>query len=150
MGEFAKQVKSTIDYVGATVGLNYIGGAVDVVDMTGDVNVEELLKSTAPAILWELNTLDEAPRAPMWDISFLIGAKTSKDNAGTERMSLLEAVRDVIQVGKDLNVHDYTGAVAGPRVGLLHITSVGIDPSQGDRFSGMRLIAVRGKGLELA
>ena len=150
MGEFIKPVKSTIDHLGYSIGTNYLGGAVDVVDLTDDVNVEELLQSPDSAILWEMVTIDEAPRSPMWNVSFLIGAKTSKDNAGIERMSLLEAVNSVIKVDRDLDVHDYTGAVAGSRVGLLHITSVGLDPSQGDRFAGMRLIAVRGKGLELA
>jgi len=143
---FIKAVKSTIDFHGHNIGTNYAGGSVATVDMNTDINVDELLASDAPAILWELVTCSEAPREPMWDVSFMIGAKTSK-GTGYARMSLLEAVTAVMKPGSSLSVHDYSGTVAGPQVGFLSVTAVDLDPEQEGRFAGVRLVAVRCKGL---
>jgi len=110
------------------------------------VNVDELLASPDPAILWEMTTCSPAPKAPMWDVAFMIGAKTKK-GAGYVRMSLLEAVTEVVKPDQVIPVHDYTGAVAGPQVGFLTVTMVDLDPEQGGRFEGVRLVAVRCKGL---
>jgi len=146
MSEFIKPVKSTIDKLGYDIGTNYAGGPVDVVDMNSDINVDELLASPDPAILWEMTTCSPAPKAPMWDVAFMIGAKTKK-GAGYVRMSLLEAVTEVVKPDQVIPVHDYTGAVAGPQVGFLTVTMVDLDPEQGGRFEGVRLVAVRCKGL---
>jgi hypothetical protein len=147
MSEFIKPMKSTIDQLGVAIGANYMAGDIAVIDLTDNVNVEELLASPDPAIVWELGTMNPAPREPMWDVSFVIGAKTAKDPARYEQMSLIEAVNAAVKQGSDIQVRDYSGETAGAIVGYLHITWVGLDPAQGDRFSGVRLVSVRGKAV---
>lgn len=145
MSDFIQGVKSTIDRYGVNIAAAY-SASMRVVDVTDHVNVEDLLSSDEDLLLWEMGTLDEAPRKPFWNVSFAIGVKTVTDPSRYTQMDILKAVSDVIQVDETMPVHDYTGAVAGPQLGYLYITSAGVGSHQSDRMMGLRMIVVNAKG----
>lgn len=145
MDEFIQGVKSTIDRYGVNIAQS-IGAGIEVVDATSHVNVEELLASDQDLVIWELGTMDEAPRKPFWDISFVIGAKTVKDPSNYQQLDILQAIGTVLEVDTTLPVHNYTGAVAGPQIGYMVVRSVGVDRHQSDRMMGLRMVVVTAKG----
>lgn len=144
MAKFPLCVKSTIDYVTMQLANEL---SLHVVDMDSAGLFAELLESDAPAIVWAIGSLSEAPIDPLWYVDFDIGAKTSLDPAQYKSLDIVSEISDAFKVGSQYTVKDYSGDTAGGEVGRLFITAVIASPSQPDRLSGVRLINVQARAM---
>jgi hypothetical protein len=147
MTDFFSMVKSTLDKAGVDIATAY-GQGTRFVDLDDQVAIQELLSSDDSAIVWELLTLVEDPRDPLYALEFGIGAKTTGDPGNYNMTELLDKVRDVISTGSSLTVYDFTPGGDGVTPhGYIFISSVGVDPQLQDKASGIRLIAVTGRAV---
>ena len=115
------------------------------------LQTDEVFKGEAPAILWQLSSVHEHPRAPLYGVEFTVGAKTVADPGNYLLIKLLGAIRDVFHPTVAFDLFDYARTVAEgvdtePR-GYLRVSSNEIVPQQFDRQSGIRYAIVRGKAV---
>lgn len=146
MAKFPLCVKSTIDYVTMQLA-NELN--LPVVDMDSAGLFAELLESDAPAIVWAIGSLSEAPIDPLWYVDFDIGAKTSLDPAQYKSLDIVSEISDTFKVGTEYLIKDYSGDTVGAVQGRLFITAVIASPSQPDRLSGVRLINVQARAIRV-
>ena len=144
MAKFPLCVKSTIDYVTMQLA-NELD--LPVVDMDSAGLFAELLESDAPAIVWAIGSLSEAPIDPLWYVDFDIGAKTSLDPAQYKSLDVLGELSAAFKVGAEVVIRDYTGDTAGAPAGTLFLSAVVASPSQPDRLSGVRLLNVQARAI---
>jgi hypothetical protein len=143
---FFLAVKSTIDKIGSDLAAASALGtkATDMDDYTA---TEEIFHSESSAVLWELSSMDEDPRDPMYSVVFNIGARTCNDAANYKLAKVLGEISSML--GKDLRIpiKDYSGAVASAPLGFLHIVKQQSAPQSFDRTSGIRMIQVTARAL---
>jgi hypothetical protein len=149
VSDFTSFVKSTIDKAGVDIATAF-GGGTQFVDLDDSVKVAELMSGSQSAIVWTLLTLGEDPIAPLYSLTFGIGAKTTTDPGNYNMTDLLDAVKAVIQKGSSMAIRDWSpggdsGAVAH---GTMFITDVFVDPQLFDKESGIRLISVAAKAVD--
>ena len=143
--KFHLYLKSSIDHKAVQIA-NTLG--IPVVDLDSSGLVAELLESDAPAVVWAMGNLTEAPMDPLWFLDFDIGAKTSHDPAQYKSMDITGVLADAFRVGTTIQVRDYTGDTPGTEVhGEVIINGVAASPSQPDRLSGVRLINVQARAV---
>lgn len=143
--KFPLYLKSSIDRVVTAFAqpLN-----LPVVDLDASALLAELLESDAPAIVWAMGTLSEAPKDPLWFVDFDIGAKTSHDPAQYQSMDILGSIAGLFTIGTSITVEDYTGDTNDGEVyGDIYITNISASPSQPDRLSGIRLLNVQARAI---
>lgn len=145
--EFTSYVKSTIDKYGVDIAQAY--GGVGFVDLDDTVKVAELMSSTQSAIVWTMLTLGEDPIAPLYSLTFGIGAKTTTDPGNYNLSELLDAVKLVIKKGSTLPLKDYSPDGDGTTTrGTMTVTDVFVDPQLFDKESGIRLISVTARAVD--
>ena len=143
--KFHLYLKSSIDQKAVQIA-NALGVAV--VDLDSSGLVAELLESDAPAVVWAMGNLTEAPMDPLWYLDFDIGAKTSHDPAQYKSMDITGVLADAFRVGTTIPVKNYTGTSPGTDIhGEVIVSSVAASPSQPDRLSGVRLINVQARAV---
>lgn len=140
--DFAMDLKSTLDKIGhdfaAALG-------AEPIDLDGATNVEEVLTEDGPAVVWKLLSLSESPRAPLYLLDFLLGAKTTNDVGSYQLMSLLEGLS--ISQGDTITVRDYSGASASDPTGEFFITAVEMNPQAFDALAGIRLFGIQARAV---
>jgi hypothetical protein len=143
--DFYLMVKSTLDNLGYAMASALSAQAVDLDDReTADTK----LTNTEPSVLWQLLGVSPAPLDPMYEVTFLIGAKTTRDPGSYKLVEFNSALNQTVHKGSGINIHDYSGASAGPQEGVLYVTDVDLAPQQdGDPTSGIRFMMVSCKGL---
>jgi len=147
---FLLALKSTLDKVMLDLRAELLPAyptllAVEVDDMA-ETDVAQ--KSDAPALIWSFGTLAPAPRAPMYRVEFMVGAKTTADSGNYILTALLTKVRQKFTSDTTLTLLDLSGPVAGTNpVGFLHVASNEIAPQEHDRQSGLRYALVRGSAV---
>lgn len=138
-------VKSTIDYevrqaVAAAATEN---GLTDlpVTEVEDATRFDEVLKSSAPAALYQLTRMSDNPTAPRYSASFNVGAKTTDDAGHYLLAGLLGAIQNRFAKGSTFPLHDYSdAALQGPRYGSLMIVDADVNPQQFDKQSGIRML----------
>ena len=145
---FPVALKSTIDKLGSDLAAAEVP-AVKFIDLDNVVNTANLLGSDDTALVWSMAVLAPTPSDPLYACSFQIGARTVNDPANYDIMLLVGKLSEVLQEGQLVDIHDYTGAVAGPRIGVLIITKVTVLPQEYDKVSGIRMIALEGRAQRL-
>ena len=148
MNNFALHVKSTIDKLGVDLADSYSGTRPEIkfIDMDNMVNQAEDWGSDNAAFVWELETLVESPRDPLYAFSFNIGVKTTLDPGNYDLLDLMGEVASLFAVGDTIDVMDYSGLVLPTnREGYLVVTSSYVNPQQFDKSSGVRLVSVSGR-----
>lgn len=141
---FPVALKSTIDKLGWDIALAETP-AVKFVDLDNVVNTATLFESDDTALIWSMSVLVPTPQDPLYACSFNIGARTVNDPANYDIMLLVGKLGDVFQEGALIDVHDYTGTVAGPKMGVLTITKVTVLPQEYDKVSGIRMISLEAR-----
>ena len=149
MAEFFEVLKSTIDKEGVSIANNYPGGPVKFLDLDTSAGQTELYSSDDDLILWELLTLDDSPRAPLYEVLFGIGAKTTNDPGRYTMASLLGDVRKIFSKGSSIIIRDYSpGGDSVTKRGDIFVTDVTVSEQQFDKASGIRFVVVTGKVVE--
>lgn len=149
MSDFTSFVKSTIDKAGVDIATAF-GGDTQFVDLDDSVKVDELMSGSQSAIVWTLMTLEEDPIAPLYSLTFGIGAKTTSDPGNYNMTDLLDAVKGTIQKGSSMVIKDWSpGGDSGVSShGTMFFTDVSVDPQLFDKASGIRLISVSAKAVD--
>jgi len=135
---FLKALKSTIDKIGYDLG-QLEAPPISFIDLDNTVNVEELLQSEETALVWELTGFSASPKDPLYRCHLSVGARTVNDPANYEILDLTGTLIESFSVGTIIDIKDYTGTVAGAKLGVLSITSSVVTPQQFDKVSGIRL-----------
>lgn len=151
--DFLKAIKSTIDKicieVAADIGVtgSVSGGVIDLDDLNV---VKAALQSNDSYVLWALSTLDEGPRDPLYEFHFSVGIKTADDPANYNLLSLLGKIKDRFRIEKEIEIKDYTGAVASSQKGWFFITSSSVEDHEIDTDLSVRMCSVSGKAVRVA
>lgn len=145
---FPVALKSTVDKLGWGLALAETP-AVKFVDLDNVVNTAALFESNDTAMIWSMAVLVPTPSDPLYACSFTIGARTVNDAANYDIMLLVGKLGNVFQEGVIIGIHDYTGAAAGPRIGVLTVTKVTVLPQEYDKVSGIRMISVEARAQRL-
>jgi len=148
---FVIEVKSTLDKVVHDLALSLDNGTgIAVYDMDDAVNVDDILTSSEPAVLWRFLNLDEAPTDPLYMVEIVVGVKTTSDPSNYELLSYISAIKGVFKVGGNVDVYDYSKEVQSTdKTGYLLYTQSGIEPQGMDRASGLRMLAVTAAAVRL-
>ena len=138
---FLVAIKSTLDKLANGLAEAQIPpiGYVDLDDATA---VENVMASTNDAIIWEMGGISEAPRDPLYHLTFSMGARTFNDPSNYNILRLTGLIRSHIPVHLSLDIKDYSGVTATASVGTLRIISVDVNPQLYDKTSGIRLISI--------
>jgi len=141
---FPVAVKSTIDKLGNDIALAETP-SVKFIDLDNIVNTANLMESDDNALIWSMSVLVPTPADPLYACSFMIGARTVNDPANYDIMLLVGKLSVVFEEGARIDIRDYTGAVAGPVIGILTITKVTVLPQEYDKVSGIRMVSLEGR-----
>lgn len=138
-------VKTTIDKLvhdlaSAVPGTPLLVGLVD-----DSANFEEVLGNTKPALLYQVARL--SGRAPKFDLTFNVGAKTTDDASNFLITKVVEAMNDKFYTGAWYALHDYSGAVASEKLGAMTLVEANVMPSQFDKQSNIRMMSCQAKVL---
>lgn len=142
--EFLRAVKFTIDYYGKQLASSM--GIPDFVDLDDTVNVSGVLTSTKPCLVWRFTTMDEDPLDPLWYLTFVIGAKTTRDPSNYDMLGLMSGITEIFPVGESFFIRDWSGdTTPTQKLGSMLITASGTDQQLQDVQSGVRLLAVEAR-----
>lgn len=146
--EFYLQVKSTLDKVMMDLvnawdnefpGLT--GCELDDVTLTS-----ERLGSPTPMLVWQLLNVTEAPRDPLYQIGFMVGAKTVSDAGNYNLAELWAKLNGAFLVETVIQIGDYSGATASLDKGYMVVKQTAGTPQQFDEQAGLRFISVSAVG----
>lgn len=141
---FPVSLKSTIDKIGWDLA-QAEDPPVEFIDLDNIVNTTELMTSEDTALIWRMAVLVEEPSDPLYACSFTIGARTVNDPANYDIMLLVGKLSTLFREGVIVDIHNYTGASVGPKVGVLTITKVTVLPQEYDKVSGIRMVSLEGR-----
>ena len=125
--DFVLSFKSTIDKIGTDFASSQTT-PLDFVDMDDTMAIQRVLKGKDTSIVWEFLTLDESPVEPLDRFSFRIGARTINDASNYGSVCLVGKLNNVFTKGSSIQLFDYTSTTPTVLQGVMHVTSVGVDP----------------------
>jgi hypothetical protein len=137
---FSISLKSTIDYLAKQVadskGLPFLDLAAAAFDPS-------VFESDQPAICWDLASIHEHPRDPMYTATFDIGAMTMLDPSQYISLDIVGDIANLFQVGVTLDIYDYSGAFTSvQKLGRMRVIQCGLSPSQQDAQTNVRFVTV--------
>lgn len=150
MSGFYAYVKSTIDKIGVDIA-NAIEPQVpglQHVNLDATTGVQEVLTSKDPAIVWQLASLQGNPRAPLYSLTFLMGAKTTEDMSNQLMSMLVAIVMETLPEGARIGIQNYSGDGPVTQEGTIFIQSSGVDEQEFDNQNGIRFLAIVGAVIE--
>lgn len=145
---FAVALKSTVDKIGYDLAQAEVP-PIPFIDLDNVVNTAELLTSEQNAYVWNMAILAAVPKDPLYSCMFTVGARTINDPANYDIMKLVGKLKVAFNVGSSLDIKDYTGAVAGDKIGVLTVARVAVLPQEFDKVSGIRLISLEAKAVRI-
>lgn len=145
---FLLAFKSTIDKLGYELGQAQ-SPVLKFVDLDNTVKTKEMFDSNDDALVWEMLTLTDAPKDPLYMATFNIGARTVNDAANYDILALAGKVKAVLLIGGKVDIFDYSGAVAGPKGGFFMPIDVSVMSQQYERVSGVRMLTVTARAQRL-
>lgn len=139
-------VKSTVDKIVrdaiASAGL----GDIHVTEVEDVSNFESVLQNSDDAVIYQVPRLTPSPRAPKFELTFNVGAKTTDDGANFDLTRILGLLGDTFKQDAWFELRDYSteeGALV--KSGAMVLTDADVVPQQFDKRAGVRLIACRAK-----
>lgn len=144
---FYMALKSSLDRVGYDLVTDT--GADGGASLDDTINVDEMLSSDDKLILWQLISVEEDPRDPLYRVTFGVGGKTAKDPANYALLDLQKAVATRLRVGKELLLYDYSGVSPSALKGSLTISQANLTPQEVDNDSGLRMFLLTGRAMRL-
>lgn len=144
--DFFLAVKSTLDKEAYDLSVSL---GTQAADMDDTVKAQEILSKPDAAIIWQLISVDEVPLDPMYEVAFVIGAKTTNDSGNYDLLQFNSNVNDKFYKGARISVKDYSGASASAEEGYLFVTDVGLAPQQFENESGIRFLSILAKGVRI-
>ena len=148
MNDYLIHVKSTLDKVMndlvTSLGATYPG--LKGVDIDNMVESDEAFKAENPTLLWQFLALRPVPRDPLYNLEFLVGAKTTSDAANYTLTSLTNDLRQSFEVEQRIEVGDYSGETAVLDTGYFLIIENTFTPQQYEHMSGIRFFSIRARG----
>lgn len=138
MTDFYTSLRSTIGKLSKDIAASMALPNFEIDDVTA---VSEALSSDDPAVLWQLITMQEMPRDPLWSTSFLIGAKTNSDVGNTVLTNIVNEVTNRLPIGQDVTISDYSSPGADQE-GVLTVVSATVDPQEYERQAGVRMVSI--------
>lgn len=144
MNEFLLHVKSTIDktMMGLVTSLQGTYSTLKGVEVDNLVEMDEIVKSEDPALLWQFLTLTPSPRDPLYRIEFLVGVKTVSDSANYLLTTLMMEVRKTFEVQATIDIADYSGVSPVYGKGYMIISNNSMAPQQYDHVAGIRFFSI--------
>ncbi len=144
---FFSAIKSTIDNVSYAIAASLVAEGettLQVADLDDVMQTDAVLGAEAPALVYQLLEAVEAPRDPLWVVSFLIGVKTTSDASNYKLSTLQAKITSRFPVGSSLDIRNYFANTL-PSTSEAHGTVVAaeINPQQFDAQSGIRLTKIR-------
>lgn len=137
-------VKSTVDkVVRDAVAAGGLTAKVNVASVDDTADFESVLQDAKDAVLYQVARLSPDPRAPKFELTFNVGAKTTDDGGSFDMSKILGALGVTFFIGARHSLHDYSGAVASEQRGALLITHADVMPQQFDKQSGIRMMSCR-------
>lgn len=137
-------VKSTLDFLvhsAVEEVIAELGEQVVVSEVEDVTQLDTVLKERDAAALYQLIKFEEAPRAPRFQLSFNVGAKTTDDGANMLLARILDLLGETFKSTETFDLRDYSTAADGPVMGRMMLTAVGANPQQFDKQSGIRMIS---------
>lgn len=143
MTDFVLQTKSTLDKIGTDLATAL---SVSYVDLDDTVNVSDVLTNESSALLMRFVNMDEAPRDPLYTLTFTMGIKTVSDPSNYSLLTMISQVKKQFEQGSSIDIYDYS-EVTPPTVvkGSMMFVESGVDQQVMDRMSGARLLTVIAK-----
>lgn len=138
-------VKTTIDKLVHDLADEFPDFALAVGLVDDSANFEEVLGNARPAILYQVARLNG--RAPKFDLTFHVGAKTTDDASNFRLTKIVEAMNDKFYNGAWYALHDYSGDVASEKLGAMTLVEANVMPSQFDKQSSIRMMSCQAKVL---
>ena len=146
MSDFTTALKSTLDKKGFDLAA---AEGLTLVDLDDLVTTSELFHTNRNALVWEFSGISPDPAHPLYGFHFKMGARTVSDAANYNILRLVDDLSAAFEVGTRHEIHDLSGAVAGPLVGTMFVTDIRVDPQMYDKDSGIRMVSVSGKCIRL-
>lgn len=148
--DFLRALKFTLGYecrkLAIAEDLVDTNGDAQVVELDDTVNVDKVLASEEPSLVWKLHNFDEDPRDPLYMLNFLVGAKTTSDPSNYQMLEFISSVTEVFAVSSSFAVMDWSSDVAPTqKLGSVIVTASGVDRQLRDQASGARLVAVEAR-----
>ena len=140
---FYLAVKSTVDR--KAYELAQALGLSAFLDLDDVLNVEEVMASEQSVLLWQLLSLTEEPRDPLYSMTMGFGVKTALDPSNYKLSTFVSQIRAVLPIGATIPVKDYSvpeGQSPGPDVGMICVVNSSVRPQEMDFHSGIRMYTV--------
>lgn len=117
--------------------------AVDIDDV---VNVDSKLKAETPLVGWGIEVVDEAPRAPLYSVTFRLVFRLPNDASNTAQARAIAALREFFSAGLAIDIGDYIDPVnAGLKFGRLYMTGSAVMPAAVDGNASVREMRVEAR-----
>ena len=155
---FELALKSTMDYLCGQVAESIRkSGDPDLVDLLSDgldnlVTIDANAKNKNPAILWQMGHLKPAPLAPLFEVGFSIGVKTTSDDANYVMSKVLSMLANQFKATFSFEIFDYSVLeedLQGQQpLGVIFITDTSSSPMLFDNQSGLKLLDLQAKVMQ--
>jgi len=146
---FVLEVKSTLDKIMMDIRQDFEdGGVANIkgVDLDDIKQVDIDLGGTDPCVVWQLASLDQHPRDPLWMMKFAAGVKTTADKGNYNLAEFMSKISASFAIDKIIEIYDYSEDTPDPtKVGTVTVCSHEINPQQFDHQSGLRLLVINSK-----
>lgn len=142
MEAFVVAMKSTLDKVMTDqIAAMVAGGYPDLkgADLDDNTQFDKVKGAAIPALLWQFNSLDPVPRDPLYQFSFLVGAKTVADAGNYTLTALIAKLSTLFEEGVQHRVFDYSETPVSADMGYFLVSSMSMAPQQFDQQSNIRL-----------
>lgn len=151
MSDFAVCVKSSLDKImnDLVTSLQATYPTLQGAELDDTAATAELFGSDAPGLLWQLLTVSPHPRDPLYEVQFIVGAKTIADAGNYKLADLAMHCKAPFEVDTRIAVGDYSGAVAVLGKGYFIVRQNQLAPQQFEEQAGIRFYTVTGIGARL-
>lgn len=140
-------IKSSIDKAvndAVAAAMANTGMTLVVTEVEDALQFEKVLKDPNPAVLYQITRLSPNPRAPRFEASFNVGAKTVDDSGYYDLAKVLGELQERFKQGATLALHDYSdAALQAQRYGSLMVVDADVNPQQFDKQAGIRMLTCR-------
>lgn len=141
---FYLEVKSTLDKLMTDLipVLQAVDPNLSGADLDDFRQTDHILASSDASLVWQLVSLEQDPRDPLWEFKFYVGVKTTEDKANYNLAELMALAMKDFTVNNSFDIADYSGATASAKRGSATIIRHETNPQMFDHQSGIRLTMV--------
>jgi len=149
--EILMAFKSTLDRVVGDLAVELSAAAsganpVKSFDLDDHEGMRQVQAGAEHALVYQYVTLAPAPRHPLYECSFLVGAKTSNDEGNYDMTSLMVDIGERFDVGAFIDLMDWSGEFEPTEtLGSLMITDCTPSAQMFENQAGIRMFQITGK-----